>query len=81
MILSIRIPSPSSSIPIIVLKAVHTSLGSDFRFRGWTYATAAVTLAPKHLPQSSDPNSTACLDTGCGVPLVDKHWLLKRLPG
>lgn len=73
-------PQPSSSIPVIVSKTVHTSLGSGFSFRGWTYVTAAVTLAPEHLPQGSDPDSTACLDTSCGVTLVDKHWLLKRLP-
>ncbi len=73
-------PQPSSSIPVIVSKAVHTSLGLGFSFRGWTYATTAVTLAPEHLPQSSDPDSTTCLDTGYGVTLVDKHWLLKHLP-
>lgn len=74
-------PQPSSFIPVIISKAVYASLGSGFRFRGWTYATAAVTLAPEHLPQSSDPDSTACLDTGCGVILVNRPRLLKRLPG
>lgn len=39
-----------------------------------------MTLAPEHLLQSFNPDSTACLDTGCGVTLVDKHWLLKRFP-
>lgn len=73
-------PQPSSSIPVIVSKAVHTSLGSGFSFRGWTYVTAAITLAPEQLSQGSDFDSTACLDTGCRVTLVDKHWLLKRLP-
>ena len=73
-------PQPSSSIPVIVSKAVHTSLELGFSFRSWTYVTAAVTLAPEYLLQGSDPDSTACLDTGCGVTLVDKHWLLKCLP-
>ena len=73
-------PQLSSFIPVIVSKAMHTFLGSGFSFRGWTYATTAVTLAPEHFPQSSDSDSTACLDTGCGVTLIDKHWLLKRLP-
>ena len=73
-------PQPSLSIPVIVSKAVHTSLRLGFSFRGWTYVTATVTLAPESLLQGSDSDSTACLDTGCGVILVDKHWLLKRLP-
>lgn len=37
-------------------------------------------LAPKYLLQSFDPDFTACFDTSCGVTLVDKHWLSKRLP-
>lgn len=41
---------PSLSIPVIVLKAMHISFGSVFSFKGLTYATTAVTLAPKHLP-------------------------------
>lgn len=66
-------PQPSSSIPVIVSKAVYISLGLGLSFRGWTYTTAAVTLAPENFSQSSDPNFTACLDTGCRVTLVDKH--------
>ena len=73
-------PQPSSSIPVVVSKAVYASLGSGFGFRGWAYATTAVTLTPEHFPQISDPDSTACLDIGCGVTLVDRHWLLKYLP-
>lgn len=38
-------------------------------------------LAPKHFSQNSNPGSRVYLDTGCRVTLVDKHWLLKRLPG
>lgn len=45
----IHMSQPSSFIPIIVLKAVHASLGSGFSFRGWTYATTAVMLTPEHL--------------------------------
>ena len=41
-------PQPSSSIPVVISKTVHTSLGLGFSFRGWTYATAAVTLPPEH---------------------------------
>lgn len=55
-------------------------LGSRFSSRGWTYATTAVTLASEHLPESSNPDSTAYLDTGYRVIFVHKHLLLKRLP-
>ncbi len=70
----------ASAIPIIASKAVHQSFGSGLAFRGWTYATATVTLAPDHLPPDSNLESTAYLDTGCGVTLVDKGWLAKYLP-
>lgn len=60
---------------------MYTSLRSGFGFKGWTYAIAAVTLALEHLPQSFDPNSMACLNTSCGIILVDRNWLLKRLSG
>ena len=63
---------PSSSIHVIASMAVHQSFGSGLAFRGWTYATTAITLDPHHLPQDTNPKSTACLDTGCGVTLVDK---------
>lgn len=38
------------SIRVIVLKVVHASIRSGFRFNGLTHAIAAVTLAPEHLP-------------------------------
>ncbi len=65
-------PQNASSIPIIASKTVHQSFGSGLAFRGWTYATAPITLTPEHLPSDSDPNSIACLNTGCGVTLIDK---------
>lgn len=39
-----------------------------------------MTLVPQVLPLESDTGVTACLDTGCGVTLVDKDWLLRQLP-
>lgn len=39
----------------------------------------AVTLVSQILLLDSDANATACLDTGCGVTLVDKAWLLQQL--
>lgn len=29
-------------------------------------------------PLESDPSATACLDTGCGITLVNKTWLLHK---
>ncbi len=55
-------------------------MGSGLAFRGWTYATAAVTFVPQVFPLESDPSTTACLDIGCGVTLIDKDWLLRQLP-
>ncbi len=75
-----RPPELASAIPIIPSKTVHQSFSSGLAFRGWTYATATVTLAPDHLPPDSNLKSTACLDTGYGVTLVDKNWLTKNLP-
>ncbi len=75
-----RPPELASAIPIIPSKAVHQLFGSGLAFRGWTYATATVTLAPDHLPPDFNPESIACLDTGCGITLVDKSWLAKNLP-
>ena len=72
---------PSSSIPVIASTAVYQSFSSGLAFRGWTYATTAITLDSHHLPHNSDPESTACLDTGCGVTLIDKSWLSRHLPG
>lgn len=64
---------PSSSIPIVISKAIHQSLGSGLQFKVLMYATASITLTPKHLPPSSDLNFTAYLDIGCGVTLVDQN--------
>lgn len=55
-------------------------MGSGLAFRGWIYATAAVTLVSQVLLLESDPSATACLNTGCGVIFVDKDWLLRQLP-
>lgn len=70
---------PFLSIPIVMSKPIDQSLGLGLRFRGWTYAIASITLTPERLPLNSDLDSIACLVTGCGVTLVDRDWLLKRL--
>ena len=70
----------ASPIPIIASKAEHQSFGFGLAFRGWTYATAFITLTSEHLLPDSDPDSRAYLNTGCGVTRVEKAWLSKRLP-
>ena len=72
--------APNSPIPIITSKSVVPAMGSGLAFRGWTYATPVVTFLPQVLPLESYPSATACLNTGCGVTLVDKDWLLRQLP-
>ena len=72
-------PAPALPIPIIESKAVIPDMGSGLAFRGWTYATAAVTFVPQVLPLESDPSATACFDTGCSITLVNKAWLLRQL--
>lgn len=78
--------SPPSSaqlslfISIVMSKVIHQSLRSGFGFRGWTYTIASITLTSEHLPPNSNLDSTTCLDTDCGVTLVDQNWLLKHLP-
>lgn len=44
------------------------------------YATALIILTPEYLLPDFNPKSTTCHDTGCRVTLVNKTWLLKRLP-
>ena len=54
-------------------------MGSGLAFQGWAYVIAAVTLVPRVLPLKTDLSATACLDTGCGMTLVNKDWLLRQL--
>lgn len=41
---------------------------------------ASITLTPEHLLLSSNLDSLAWLEIGCGVTFVDQNWLLKHLP-
>lgn len=70
----------ASSISIIASKTVHQSFSFRLAFNGLTYAIALITLTSKHLPPDSNLDSTTCLDTRCGVILVNKTWLSKCLP-
>ena len=54
--------------------------GSGLAFRVWNYVTTSITFDPAALPSPTDPDGSVCLDTGCGVTLVDRDWLTKKLP-
>lgn len=71
---------PSSPRPILCSAAKMSAPGSVLAFRGWSYATTSITFDPALLPAISDPDTSVCLDTGCGVSLVDKTWLAKKHP-
>lgn len=63
---------PSLPIPIVEYKSILQSLGSGLALRGWTYATALITLVLQQLPPDFNPEATACLDMGYEVTLVNK---------
>ena len=69
---------PPSPRPVLCSTAKLSAPGSGLAFRDWSYATTSITFDPAILPAISDPDTLVCLDTGCGVRLVDKAWLVKK---
>ena len=69
---------PPSSRPILCSAAKLSAPGSGLAFRVWSYAMTSITFDPAILPAISNPDTLVCLDTGCGVSLVDKAWLAKK---
>ena len=63
--------SPSAR-PILCSMAKLSASGSDLLFRGWNYTTTLITFNPMILPAISDHDTSVCLNTDCGVTLVDK---------
>lgn len=67
--------SAAIGIPRIVESAASTAeQGTGFGFRSWNYAMAKIRLT------KSGQDDDVCLDTGCGVTLIDRLWLRKLLP-
>ena len=66
--------------PILCSAAKLSAPGSGLAFRDWSYTTTLITFDPALLPAVSNPDTSVCLDTGCGVSLVDKTWLAKKHP-
>ena len=52
----------------------RTNVGTGLAFRGWNYAHILVRMLLTAIDEE------VCIDTGCGVTLADKPWLLALLP-
>ena len=84
-------PSGAARSPVDVVDANFIQVNSTvipdqtktpgYGFRAWKYATIKVSWSSG---ESSDTNqnelSDVCLDSGCGVTLIDRAYLLKVLP-
>ena len=78
---AISSPLPSScqvdafSVEIIDSEATdRNNVGTGLAFRGWNYAHLLIRLLLEAIDEE------ICADTGCGVTLADKAWLLALLP-
>ena len=64
-----------ASVEIVHSNSTETaSLGTGLAFRGWNYAHMLIRLLLDAIDQE------ICVDSGCGVTLADKPWLLALLP-
>ena len=64
-----------ASFEIIDSKSTEKSnVGTGFAFRGWNYARILIRLLLDAIDEQT------CIDSGCGVTLADKLWLLALLP-
>lgn len=59
---------------IIKSDSAGNELGTGFAFRSWTYAMTGVALT------SARQEEDVCLDTGCGVSLIDRDWRARQAP-
>ena len=69
----------SSARPNLKCIAKLSVPGSGLPLRDWSYVTTSITLDLTASPSLIDTNSAVCLDTGCGVTLVDRTWLARKL--
>jgi hypothetical protein len=69
-----QVPSGVFIDPIIITSQADAVTGTGYEFRKYNYVELGVRLAV-------DSDATwACLDTGCGMSLVDIDWITARLP-
>jgi hypothetical protein len=60
--------------PIIIASQADAVTGTGYEFRKYNYVEVGVRLA-------ADSEATwACLDTGCGMSLINVDWITDRLP-
>lgn len=64
--------------PVLCFTAKLSAPSSGLAFRDWSYGTTLITFDWAILPDIGNPNTLVCLDTGCGISLVDKTWLTKK---
>lgn len=63
-----------SSIEIVESSATDRPIGTGFSFRGWNYARFSLRFQP------TSKDEEGCADTGTGVTLADKSWMLRQIP-
>ena len=71
--------SSSSTRPILKSTAKLSTSGSGLVFKNWSYVTTTITFDLTTLLSLTYPNGSIYLDTGCGVTLIDRNWLAKKL--
>lgn len=72
-------PSSSSARPILKSTVRLSALWSGLAFKDQNYVTISITFKPAALPSPTDPDNSVCLNTSCGITLVDRDWLTKKL--
>lgn len=70
--------SPSFARPILKSIAKLSTPGSGLAFRGWNYVTTSITFDLAVLLSFTDFDGSVCLDTSCGITLVDRNWPTKK---
>lgn len=63
--------NPSFIKPVFCSAAKLSVSGSGLTFKDWGYITTLITFDPAILPSIGNSHTLICLNTGCGVSLVD----------
>lgn len=73
--------SSSPSFTKLIRKSIAklSALGSGLAFKGWNNVITSITFDLAALTSLTDSDSLIYLDIGCGLPLMDRDWLAKKL--